>query len=191
MAVALLTWPAAAAQAQAGFGVIGGVTRATFVGGGSQDVTWTTTMLAGLVGIVPFSETLAIRTELHFATKGARPRVGRTADAALDLAYLQLPLLLEVHTGSRGLLRPHLYGGVSVGMLLSCRHEQVDCEDDPDFVGREFDSGVVVGGEIEAFGAALGVRYEAGLNTVNKAGFERHEIVNGVLSVTVRYLFRR
>jgi hypothetical protein len=189
-AVALLTGSAATVQAQAAFGVIGGVSQATFTGGGSQGITWRTTFLAGAVGVVPLGEVLAIRPELHYATKGARARVGRTADDALELAYLELPVLLQVRTDPEMLLRPQLYGGMSVGMLLSCVREQVDCDADPDFVGHTFSSSLVVGGEVEAFGAALGVRYEAGLNGV-RAGLEGLEIVNGVLSVTLRYLFQR
>ncbi len=189
-AVALLTGSAATAQAQAAFGVIGGVSQATFTGGGSQGITWRTTFLVGAVGVVPLRDVLAIRPELHYATKGARARVGRTADDALELAYLELPVLLQVRTNPEMLLRPQLYGGMSVGLLVSCMREQVDCDDDPDFVGHTFGSSLVVGGEVEAFGAALGVRYEAGLNGV-RAGLEGLEIVNGVLSVTLRYLFQR
>lgn len=188
--VVLLTGSAATAQAQAAFGVIGGISQATFTGGGSQGITWRTTFLAGAVGIVPLGEVLAIRPELHYATKGARARVGRTAADALELSYLELPVLLQVRTDPETLMRPHLYGGMSVGMLLGCRREEVDCDADPDFVGHTFSSSLVVGGEVEAFGAALGVRYEAGLNTV-RAGLAGLEIVNGVLSLTLRYLFQR
>ena len=189
-AVALLAGSAATAQAQAAFGFIGGVGQATFTGGGSQGITWRTTFLGGVVGILPLGETLAIRPELHFATKGARARVGRTADAALELAYLELPVLLQVRADTGVLLQPHLYGGMSVGVLLGCMREQVDCDADPDFIGHTYESSLVVGGEVEAFGAALGVRYEAGLNTV-KADLAGLEIVNGVLSFTLRYLFQR
>lgn len=183
-AVALLAGSAATAQAQAAFGVIGGLSQATFTGGGSQGITWRTTFLAGAVGVMPLGETFSIRSELHFATKGARARLGRTADNALELAYLELPLLVQVGTARGGPLSPHLYGGVSVAMLLACMREQVDCD------AEGFDSSLVVGGEVEVFGAGLGVRYEAGLSTV-RADLEGLEIVNGVLSVTLRYLLRR
>ena len=189
-AVALLTGSAATAQAQTAFGVIGGLGRATFTGGGSQDITWRTTVLAGVVGVVPLGDILAIRPELHFATKGARARVGRTADNAVDLAYLELPVLLQVHPGRGSLVRPQLYGGMSVAMLLGCMRQRVDCDDDRDFGGHDFDSSLVVGGEVGVLGAALGVRYAAGLNTV-RAKVQGLEIVNGVLSFTLRYFFRR
>jgi len=147
-------------------------------------------LLAGVVGVVPLGEILAFRPELHFVTKGARARVGRSADNAVDLAYLELPVLLQVHPGRGSPVRPQLYGGMSVAMLLSCMREQADCDDDPDFVGHDFDSSLVVGGEVEVFGAALGVRYSAGLNAV-RARVQGLEIVNGVLSFTLRYFFPR
>ena len=189
-AVALLTGSAATARAQAAFGVIGGVSRATFTGGGSQDITWRTTLIAGVAGVVPIGEILAIRPELHFAAKGARARVGRTADNALDLAYLELPLLMQVHTGRGSLVRPQLYGGMSVAMLLGCKRARIACDDDPDLESRGFDYSLVVGGEVEVFRTALGVRYAAGLNTV-RAQVQGLEIVNGVLSFTLRYFFER
>ena len=190
VAMALLAGSAVPAQAQTAFGVIGGVSRATFTGGGSQEITWRTTLLAGMVGVVPLGEILAIRPELHLATKGARARVGRTADNAVDLAYLELPVLLQVHPGRESAVRPQLYGGMSVAMLLGCMREQVDCDDDPDFVGHDFDTSLVLGGEVEVFGAALGVRYTAGLNAV-RARVRGLEIVNGALSLTLRYFFPR
>ena len=185
-ALALLGVPADSVQAQARFGVISGLSRATFTGGGTQGITWRTAVMVGGMADLPLGEALAIRPELHFATKGARPRVGRTADAALELSYLQLPVLLQILTDRDVPLRPQLYGGVLFGVLLSCRQEDMACSDDH---ARGFDSGLLVGGEVEALGAGLGVRYEAGLGSVS-ARHEGLEIQNGVLSFTMRYLFR-
>lgn len=191
-AVALMTGSAATARAQAAFGVIGGVGRATLTGGGSQGVTWRTTFLAGGVGVMPLTETLAIRPELYLATKGARARLGRTADAALKLSYLEVPIFLQVNTGPGRPLQAHLFGGMSVALILGCSRDGVDCDTDPaftDHVFHTFDSNLVMGGEVEAFGAALGVRYGVGLSTV-RASPSGLELVNGVLSFTIRYMIR-
>ena len=185
-ALALLGVPTASAEAQARFGVISALSRATFTGGGSQGITWRTTLMVGGVADFPMGEAFSIRPELHFATKGSRARVGRTADAALKLSYLQLPVLLQVRTDPGILLRPRLYGGVSLGVLLSCRQEDANCDDH--LVTHAFDSGLLVGGEIELFHAGLGVRYEAGLGSVTDQA-PGLEMQNGVLSLTVRYLF--
>ena len=188
-ALALLGVPAASTQAQARFGVISGVSRATFTGGGAQGITWRTALMLGGVADVPLGEAFSIRPELHFATKGSRGRVGRAADAAMKLSYLQLPVLLQLLTERDVLLRPRLFGGVSLGILLSCRREDANCDDDADLVIHAFDSGLLVGGEVEVFGAGLGVRYEAGLGSVTSQA-PGLEMQNGVLSLTVRYLFR-
>ena len=188
-ALALLGVPAADTQAQPRFGVIGGVSRATFTGGGAQGITWRTAAMLGGVADIPLGDAFSVRPELHFATKGSRGRAGSAAAVALKLYYLQLPVLLQLLTESDVLLRPRLYGGVSVGILLGCRRRAARCDDDPDLVTHDFDSGLLVGGEIEVLGAGLGLRYEAGLGSVTALA-RGLEVQNGVLSLTVRYLFQ-
>jgi len=187
-ALALLGLPAASAQAQARLGVIGGLSRATFTGGGSQGITWRNVGMVGAMAHLPIGDAFAVRPELLYATKGPRARLGRSADAALKLSYLQLPVLLQIVTDPGVPLHPRLYGGMSVGLLLDCRRGEARCDDDPDLVTRDFDSGLLMGGEIEVLGAGLGLRYEAGLGSVTAEGpgLESH---NGVLSFTVQYLF--
>jgi len=187
-ALATLGVPAASTQAQPGFGVMGGISRATFTGGGAQGITWRTTLMFGGVAEVPLGEGFSVRPELQFATKGSRARA-MSASAALKLSYLQLPVLLQLVTGRDVLLRPRLYGGVSFGILLGCRREDATCDGDPDLVVHDFDSGLLVGGEVEVSGAGLGLRYEAGLGSVTLPA-PGQDIQNGVLTLTVRYLFR-
>ena len=186
--LAALAAPVASAQAQARVGVISGISRATFTGGGARGITWRTALILGGVVDVPLGEGFSVRPELQFATKGSRGRAG-SADAAMKLSYLQLPVLLQLLTGSDVLLRPRLFGGVSLGMLLSCRRKEVNCDDDPGLVTHDFDSGLLVGGEVEVLGVGLGVRYEAGLGSVTAVQNPGLEIQNGVLSLTLRYLF--
>ena len=188
-ALALLGIPAGNIQGQARFGVISGLSRATFTGGGAQGITWRTTLMVGGMADIGLGEAFAVRSELHFATKGPRARVGETADAALKLSYLQLPVLVQLLTEPGILLSPRLYAGVSLGVLLRCRRKDLTCSDDPGLDIRSFDYALLVGGEIEVFGAGLGVRYEAGLGSVT-ARAPGLEIQNGVLSFTVRYLFQ-
>ena len=185
--LALLGVPATKSQAQARFGLIGGGSRATLTGG-ARGITWRTAVLVGGMADIPLGEAFSVRPELHFATKGSRRREDRTPETALKLTYLQLPVLLQVLTDREVLLRPRLYGGVSFGLLLGCRREKANCENIPDLVTHALDSALLVGGEVEFFGAGLGLRYEAGLASVT-APSPGLEIQNGVLSLTVRYLF--
>lgn len=186
--LALLGVPAAGSEAQSRFGLIGGVGRATFTGGGAQGITWRTAVLVGGMADLPLGEAFSVRPELHFATKGSRRRADRTPEAALKLSYLQLPVLLQVRSGSGVLLRPRLYGGVSFGFLLGCRREKASCENISALVTHAFDVALLIGGEVEFFGAGLGLRYEAGLASVTAPG-PGLGIHNGVMSLTARYLF--
>ena len=185
-ALALLGIPAANVQGQARFGVISGLSRATFTGGGAQGITWRTSLMVGGVADLRLGDALAVRSELHFATKGSRARVGKTAEAAFTLSYLQLPVLLQLLTEPDVLMRPRLYGGMSLGLLISCRREDMACSGDLHV--RDLDTSILVGGEIEVFKTGFGVRYEAGLGSVT-ARAPGLEIHNGVLSLTLRYLF--
>lgn len=186
-ALALLGLPASA-RAQAGLGVISGLSRATLTGGGSQGITWRNAWMVGGVAHLPIGDAFAIRPELLYATKGPRARLGRSAEAAPRLSYLQLPVLLQIVTDRGVPLHPRLYGGASVGLLLDCRRGGARCDDDPHFVTHGFDASLLMGGEIKVLGVGLGVRYEAGLGSVTAEGpgLETH---NGVLSFTVQCLF--
>ena len=177
------------------FGVIGGLSRASFTGGGSGDVVARTTMMIGGVGDFAFGQMFSLRPELYFSDKGGRvetllgdPRSGPTK--LFKLPYIQLPLLAELRTSLGGMVRPHLFGGVSVGALLGCELEDTDCDDIEEVGHRAVDLGVLVGAEVEWSGVGIGVRYEAGIRAV-EASVLGNELYNGVLSFTARYMFRR
>ena len=113
--------------------------------------------------------------------------LGEVGEAAYRLSYLQVPLLGQLRTAPGGSLRPHMFGGISVGVLLRCRLAEQSCSDIADFNQNRFELGLVMGSEVEGWGGALGVRYEVGLRPVD-ATFQGNEIYNGALSVTFRYL---
>lgn len=191
----LLAAPLSTASAQPTVGVIGGVSRASFTGGGSGNVVARTTFLIGAVGQISFGETLSLRSELYISDKGARvetllgdPRTGPTK--LFKVPYVQLPLLAQLRTSLGDRVRPHLFGGVSVGALLGCELEDTDCDDIEEIGHRSVDFGVLVGGEVEWNGVGVGVRYEAGIRAV-EASVLGNELYNGVLSFTARYMFRR
>ena len=197
---AALPWVApASANGQVAWGIIGGLTRAGFNGSGANDVSsrttdvsGRTTFMLGATGDVALTETFSLRPELYFASKGAwvstllgDPSVGPRK--RFTLPYIEAPLLVQMRTaGGPDSIRPHLFGGVSVGALLRCRLEGQDCGEIDGINHRRIDMGVLVGGELEWRGAAIGVRYEAGARAM-EASIPGNEIYNGVLSFTVRY----
>lgn len=191
----LLAAPPSAASAQQAVGLMTGFSRASFTGGGSRDAVARTTFLIGGVGEFEFGEVFSLRSELYFSEKGARvetllgdPRTGPTK--LFRVPYIQLPLLAQLQTTLGDHLRPHLFGGMSVGALLRCELAEEGCDDIEEIGYRSVDIGVLVGGELEWGGVAFGARYEAGIRAV-EASVLGNELYNGVLSFTARYIFRR
>lgn len=189
MGVALAAIPSSAASAQPPISVIGGIQRTNFIGGGSGNYTWRTAYMVGAMGDFPLGDTFSFRPELHYSNKGSavKTELGQVGQAAFRLSYLQMPLLGQLRTASGGQLRPHLYGGVSVGLLLRCRLAEQACGDIADFNQNRLELGLVMGSEVEGWGGALGVRYEVGLRPVDST-VQGNAIYNGALSVTFRYL---
>ena len=186
--LAAVVFTAPVVSAQSVFSVIGGVQRANFIGGGSGDFTWRTAYLVGVSGDIPVGRTFSFRPELYYSSKGSAVKTerGDVGDAAFRLSYFQMPLLAQLRTAPGGGVRPHMFAGVSLGVLLRCRLAEQDCGDIADFNRNRFDLSLVLGTEIEFRHAAVGVRYEAGLRAVD-ATVRGNEIYNGVLSFTVRY----
>ena len=191
LAALLVSAPTSLATAQTGYGIIGGVQRTNFIGGGSGEFTWRTTYMLGVVGDYTLTETLSLRPELYYSSKGSSVKTerGDPGDLAFRLSYIQLPLLAQLRTTPGGTFRPHMFLGVSVGALLRCRLAEQSCKDIADFNHSRFDLSLVLGTEVETRGGAVGVRYEAGLRAV-EATVRGNAIYNGVLSVTMRYMIR-
>lgn len=193
IAAALTAASVSPASAQLGLGVIGGFSRAGFTGSGAIEVSARTKFLIGVTGDVPFGETFSVRPELYISTKGARLNTvlgdyGLGPSKVFGLTYIQMPVLAQLRTAPGSALRPHLFGGLSVGALLGCELQDDDCGDIAQIAHRTVDVGVVVGGELGWRGLGIGARYEAGVRAM-EASTEGSEIYNGVLSFTVRYLF--
>ncbi len=187
-ALALLAIPWAGVGAQTAVGVVAGLSRATFVGGGASSVNWQTGFLLGGVAEVPLSDNWSLRPELHYATKGSYVRAlpSDPRDQALFLSYVQLPILVQLETGRPTRFGPRLFGGVSVAATVTCKHANAGCGDVVDLDLRAYDAGVVVGAEAALARFGVGVRYEAGLTPVLSAEV-LPEFTHGALSFTVRY----
>lgn len=186
----LLAAPGAGAAAQPSIGVIGGFNSATFTGSSSVSVAGRRGgVMLGAVVELPVAGSFSIRPELHYSAKGARVVTAGSGrgGAEFNVSYLQLPILLQVRPAPGPSLLPTLLGGASLGLPLQCRRGGLACKSILGFARQSIDAGVVVGIETDLFGVAVaGVRYEAGLRSVNRA--PQAELLNGVLSFTVRYM---
>jgi len=152
---------------------------------------------AGLWLNRPLMGALSLQPEVHYTQKGARYRsaIGLGFDiasgsAALELAYLEAPLLLRLDLAGAGGVRPFVLAGPAIAYRSGCRLNvqangvgaTFDCNDSFDNANlgnglRTFDTNAVVGGGL-AFRLGgrhynAGVRYSAGLTSIS-------DVVSGV-----------
>lgn len=194
IALGMILIPTGVAQAQYGFGLIAGVGRTAFTGAGSTDVPWRTSALAGALVEIPADRLLSLRVELYVATKGS-PQVrtglgdGLRQDA-LKLAYVQLPVLVQLQTPLGVPLRSRTFMGVSSAVPVRCRVANQSCRGVDHFHLVSYDFGMLFGAEIDFRGLGIGARYEAGLTSVLPAA-TGGDVRNGMLAFTMRYTWGR
>jgi hypothetical protein len=203
--LSLLVGPLAAQTTQPAttrFGVYGGLTSASVsegdgglraIGDAAFQRERRTGGQAGAFLIVPLGGALSLQPELHFVQKGVRfsGRLGGGAaaarsDVALNLGYLEAPLLLRVERGGARGTRPFLVLGPALAYNLSCGIAynfpgfggsvgRVDCDVSDAFstdpIGlRSLDVGALVGGGVAfVLGGreySLGARYTAGVRDI-------------------------
>ena len=181
--------------AQSEFGIIAGLNRANFTGGGAVDVSPRTGPMIGVVGDIPVGPRFSVRPEFHFSSKGSevRTEAGDPADGpskTFGVSYIQMPVLVQLRSASDGPVRPRLFGGLSAAVLLGCNLGSLDCAALEGIDQSGVDVGVVVGVELAMGRIGVGARYEVGVRAVD-ASVPGNEIFNGVASLTARYMLRR
>lgn len=182
---------AAPVSAQVSFGVLAGPTRSAFSGPGSSGASSRTGFLVGGVGELALNDVFSIRPEVHLARKGARVLgwLGTRGYGDFALSYLQASVLGQLRAPVAQEVGPVLYGGFSVGFLARCSLAGRDCGELQGFDGHAAEVSIVWGAEIELFDAAVGVRYDAGVNSVNNLA--QNAINNAVWLLTARYVLVR
>ena len=187
LAVAAVAATGVEAAAQLSVGVMGGLNRSTATGSGSSGAEARTGFMLGGTATILVGETFSVRPELYFSTKGSRFRTGPGGFdfRTMKTASVQMPLLVQLHTRPGGLVRPHLFAGVSLGVSVRCRIDAAECSEDESLTRGGFETGVVMGGEVEFGWVAVGARYEAGLGPAGQFSWGT-DIFDGVLSFTVR-----
>jgi hypothetical protein len=126
----------------------------------------------------PVRDYLSIRPELLFSLKGGRTVAAGVADIDIELAYLELPLLLRASIPT-GAVRPVLFAGPSVAIQIGCDFtstspsdstRRATCGQDSLTNVREWDFGLVGGGGVEMrlrrATVALEARYTVGTRSV-------------------------
>lgn len=187
-----------AAQSSGGasrFGVLGGVNSATFGGSDAEDVDRLTTFVIGGYVVKPFTGGLSFRPELLYARKGTESSLSDadvSAKISVKLAYIDVPLLLQLEQRAENGVSPHGYVGPYVGVKLSCKvgasgggvSVDADCDDEVDSV-KSVDFGGVIGAGIgfplAQLRGTLGARYAHGFADLSSDA----KVQNRVLSFYV------
>lgn len=134
-------------------------------------------VVAGGYLTLPFARHFAFRPEVLYAQKGGSGR-DDAARVALNIDYVEVPVLLQATVPTAGGVRPQLYAGPSLGIRARCELKvsggglsaSAGCNEnlrDGAGVGvRRFDVGGVVGGalafDVGGRALTLGARYTHG-----------------------------
>lgn len=111
----------AAAEAQSGFGVVGGVNFATFGGDDAEDIDHKTGLVLGAFASIPLGQVLTFRPEVLYTQKGAEAEdEGGVFTASLD--YLEIPVLLRIGVPGVG-AGLHALVGPTLSFELDCSIE--------------------------------------------------------------------
>jgi hypothetical protein len=171
-------------------GVKGGLSLANLTGG---DVYNNSIKYAGNGGaFMRFTLTgiFAVQPEVLFAMKGAKFEI-EDLKSEEKTNYIEIPLLVRVTMPNEGKMKPSLFVGPAIGILLSNKitnGEEIDIKD----ATKSSDIGLVAGAGVEYVleksCVLIDARYEMGLTSImEKSGGEQKEVKNSVFSIMIGY----
>lgn len=177
------------------FGVKGGLNMANITGDGIKNNSMKMGMVGGVSISYALTEIFAIRPELLYSMKGAKWGAN---DEELALNYFEIPLLFAVNLPTEGSVKPALYAGPALGILMSATCDGVDEKES----WKSTDIGIIAGASLgyamEKGMLSVEFRYEVSMSTNDnfdnakliEEGFpESPGIKNSVMSVFVGYGF--
>lgn len=182
------------------FGVRLGVSLANLTGSDidlSDDET--KKMRAGIVSgayvAIKAGDSIVIQPELLYIQKGTKITFDG-GSFAINLDYVEIPILLKYIIGGSGSVTPSLFIGPSIGFLMTAtaKEGESDADDIKEFQSSS-DFGLVFGGglDFEAGSMDVGfdVRYGLGLTPIDKKfeGFDQSNIKNSAIVVSLGVTF--
>ncbi len=162
--------------AQSGFGVLGGLTSSKVsVEGGGATLTFEsrTGFAAGLSLIRPIGGGLDLELDGLYVQKGMSISE-QAADASLNLAYIEVPVLLRYGIGYNSSMRPFLLGGASLAFKAGCSVSgeeggvsvDLDCDELLGAEQESFDLGITYGAGVQFNRLSIQARYTLGLMNI-------------------------
>lgn len=199
------------ASAQVSLGFRGGASISDFSLESDEvapDLDSSTGLLLGAFVDVPLATNLSFQPGLQYVQKGAEVSAvedGMEVSLGIDLAYLEIPLLLRYAFPTDGPVGVHLFAGPALGFEASCEvgvegggfRASFDCDqgEEVDFAfdTKSLDVGALFGGGLsfEAGPGALLVEgsYNLGLTNLAEDADEGESVKNRAFYVTAGYTF--
>ncbi len=200
-AVWLLAAPLAAAVAQGPRSTVGaelGYSRSDLKGADATGIESRQGALTGVYLEAPLGGRMSLRPELLFALKGGRAttdlETGGTAVLDIELAYIEMPILLKL-TPIRRRIRPVLFAGPAPALQIGCDLQAIlpnqtvssTC-DKANVAVHEMDIGLVAGAGLEIrwpqSALALEARYTSGLRSILDGAEVRNRAFGVVFALT-------
>ncbi len=183
------------------FGVKGGLNMATGTGTDATDLKMKMGIVGGVFMSYDITEIFAVQPELLYSMKGASYDIP-DVDASMNLNYFEIPLLLKVNFPTEGKIKPSLYAGPALGILMSAKSEAEGASEDIKDYMKTMDIGIVAGAgigyQMEKGMLFLEGRYEIGMSTVSDLTDDelaaedletQPDLKNSVISIMVGYGF--
>ena len=177
------------------FGIKGGLNMANVTG---DDTEGTSMKIGGVGGVFMtynITEIFAIQPEVLFSMKGASQDTLSTT-VSLKFNYIEIPLLFKVTLPTEGKIKPSLYAGPALGILMSANAEVGGVSADIKDQMKSTDIGILAGAGIgyqmeNGSLLSLEVRYEVGMTSIVDTGDSDvgADVKNSVISVMVGYGF--
>jgi len=177
------------------FGVKGGLNMATATGDDAEGLSSKMGIVGGAFMCYNITEIFAIQPELLYSMKGAKDE----ADETISFNYFEIPLLFKVNFPTEGKIKPSLYAGPTLGILMTA--EDTTGEDIKDYV-KTMDIGILagagVGYQMEKGLLFLEARYEIGMTGIMDFTDDeldamemdaQPDVKNSVISIMVGYGF--
>lgn len=163
--VAMCAFVAPANAEKMMFGVKAGLNMANLTGDDVADNSMKMGAVGGVFMSYDLTEIFAIQPELLFSMKGTTFGEG-SDEVNLKLNYFEIPLLLKVTLPTEGKIKPMLYAGPALGILMSAKAEDEDVKDQAKSMDIGVLAGAGVGYQMEKGMIGVEFRYEVGMSTI-------------------------
>jgi hypothetical protein len=195
MAAAIMLFAVSAfcADGKMMFGVKAGLNMANLTGDNVDNTSIKMGMVGGAFMCYKITDIIAVQPELLFVMKGAK-RDSAGSEEQWKINYIEIPLLLKVNMPTEGKIKPSLYAGPGIGILMSSKLDEVDAKDITKSSNISLIAGAAVAYQLEKGAISFEARYDVGLATIGKnasddAGATEPSIKTSDISIMVGYAF--